>query len=159
MAKSYKDEHWPAIYVVAPDEGGPSKIGCTTDMSFRLEQLQSGCWLPLKCFDMKYAVKIGDNDEVIDYSLKRGAYGLENVVHQKLEELDVRLSGEWFDLCVQDASKAIKICARDAGYRCVSLADIAAFDMTGRADATMKDARNRMVASLASARINVDRKR
>lgn len=159
MVKSYKDEHWPAIYVVAPDEDGPSKIGCTTDMSFRLAQLQIGCWIPLKCFDLRYAVKLGEGHEIVDYSLKRGAYGLEKVVHEKLEEFDVRLQGEWFNLSVADAQKAIAICARDAGYRCVGLGDLAAFDMTGRADKDMKDIRNRMVASLVSARINVDRER
>lgn len=156
MARNYKDEHWNAIYVVAADENGPAKIGVSTDISKRVETMQTGCWLPLKVYDMRYVVKKDENNRIVSLSFKRSAYELEAIVHRILDECGLRMVGEWFDITVHEAIEVIQKVAKEQNMGAVGLQDLASVDLTGRADAHMEDARNKMVANIAITRMRLD---
>jgi predicted GIY-YIG superfamily endonuclease len=79
---SKRRDEW-AVYVVAPKEGKPIKIGCTSDISNRLSGLQTSHWQKLFMFRVWWCPEMGKG------------FRLEKIIHRRLK--DKRLQGEWFD--------------------------------------------------------------
>lgn len=101
----------PGLYVMAPHWDGPCKIGVAEDVAERLRFLQTGCWMELNpaFFGIFY--------EVREYrDLRSAALCLEQRTHRELRKCDVGLYGEWFDVSVDDAAKAIRKTAEITGY-------------------------------------------
>ena len=94
------------IYVVTTDDGWPSKVGISGDLYLRMTQLQNGNWHRLRptFFSFTTPIKYGRKNF---YSMFDGsARTLESLVHRTMKELDIHLSGEWYD-CTSDAAEAV----------------------------------------------------
>lgn len=76
------------LYVIAPNEAGPSKIGFSNDPDKRVRQLQTGCPERLSL-------------QYVQETTLTEARRIEKSIHQTLGYL--RKTGEWFDLTVSDA--------------------------------------------------------
>jgi hypothetical protein len=82
------------IYVIGPDSGFPCKIGIAMDTAKRLASLQTAHWENLYLYEAFPMVNKGRS------------YKIERIIHRRLKDHCIR--GEWFNLLVSDASKAIK---------------------------------------------------
>jgi hypothetical protein len=79
------------VYLIAPETGWPVKVGYGKNLVTRLGQLQVGCWETLRV-QKKYHVPN-----------KSAAMSMERLIHKKLDQLNKRKKGEWFNLFVDDA--------------------------------------------------------
>ena len=115
--------HLCAIYVIAADANGPSKVGITTDILSRVRSLQTGCWMPLYVYDFRLALP--KNMAGMKFNLAqlagKGAAMAEADVHAALADCDLRMVGEWFDVSPEEAIAVIDKCAALGEYRSVSL--------------------------------------
>lgn len=141
-------QHISLIYVVGWDEAGPVKIGLTGEIIERIRNLQSANPYPLQIFYTRFA--IGPPDEgrernSMEQCLRSGALMLEKAVHSKLDEFDLRLKGEWFDISAMDAVAAIQKIGESTGVRCVGVEDLAGVDLGGRADDRMISAHKKLL--------------
>lgn len=107
-------DKWHCVYVVGCEEFLPLKIGRTTDIFRRLEGMQTGCPFQLKFYGGVFAPK-------------HTTAWLEKLVHDKLEEFDMRLRqdfrSEWFDLDVNDAVAVIEKCAEIENMKTIGARD------------------------------------
>lgn len=121
--------HLSLIYVVAPDEDGPTKIGLTRNIEVRLQTLQIGNWEKLHVFGGRLAFR---RDFSLAYSLehssREGAERMEHLAHKKLRECDLNLSGEWFDVTVPEALQVLEKIAKNESIGLVSMEDVAGID-------------------------------
>ena len=85
------------VYFIGP-EGGPIKIGITTNVGQRLESLQTGSPVKLKV-----------------HAVARAGRSLERAYHRYFDER--RLSGEWFELN-KDLEAEIAFWRRHSGAHC-----------------------------------------
>lgn len=83
-----------SIYVVAPQEGFPCKIGYASSLRKRLKTLQASHWDTLFIHD---AVLVKS---------KRTAMRLEKLCHKRLASDCIR--GEWFNCFAEDAGKMLR---------------------------------------------------
>lgn len=143
-------DHLCIIYVIAPDMNGPSKIGVTSNVQKRLNLLQNGCWLPLKVYGIRAAFRRDADASSLLKSMASGARRVERLTHAALTECDVRLCGEWFDIDVPDALKAIEVAARTNDCAAVSLEDVAAVEFNDELAKANISQQNRIVRSLAT---------
>ena len=105
------------IYVAAPDENGPSKIGVSQDMPCRLLELQTGCWLPLKMHFAAYAISEGTRKRqgCPEMALQTAPRSVERASLAALREMGLGLSGEWCDVTPEEAEAVIRKCAKTVG--------------------------------------------
>lgn len=82
------------IYVIAESPEGPTKIGFSKDPARRVRQLQTGHARPLSVF----------HTEEIDDTMVRL---METAIHSVNRHR--RLSGEWYDLTVDDAIAEVRL--------------------------------------------------
>lgn len=124
--KPHLEDHFAVIYFVGPTEDGPIKIGITTNLSRRISAIQNGCWEPLMVFGVRVAVPTGErwrrNDRA--RSFLDGALAAERLSHDKLEEFELRLIGEWFDVSAADAIRTVEKCGRSGDLMVAGLSDI-----------------------------------
>ncbi len=92
-----------SIYVVAPVDGWPCKVGISTNPMKRVSSLQTACW---KQLEVAWCGFLG--------TVKQAA-ALESRAHKSLTEQSLWLHGEWFDLRVTDAKDLIGFEADMAG--------------------------------------------
>jgi len=120
MARGEKDDLGRGIYVVSTESGFPCKIGVTNDLRQRIAFLQNGNWNRLRpayfSFVITDEIKRGLN---VWSAFKNGSEGLERQVINKMKELDLHMSGEWFSITVEDCKMVIEKVARDAKFRLV----------------------------------------
>ena len=146
-------DHFSVVYIIAPDENGPVKIGRTVNIQERLAALQTGAWLPLRVFHFRLGIRMGIGSQYASMrrAMSSGAASLERLVHRKLDELGFRLIGEWFDLSVPEAIAVLDKCGSSGGVRSITLGQIIqAADMPG-ADAGVRNARNRALLGMMPA--------
>lgn len=79
------------LYIIAPTEGGPCKIGYARNIRKRLSALQIGSFEKLQVFSTWT-------------SQERSAQVCENQIHHRLKRFHMR--GEWFDVSVIEAENA-----------------------------------------------------
>lgn len=149
------DPHIAVVYVVSCRGEGPCKVGITSDISLRVRDLQTSNWQPLF---VSAARPVVDADRARSYSSYRAAYSasarkLEKLAHSKLEDLGLRLMGEWFDVEPSDAIELLVKIGRENRMGYLSLEDYAAVDLAGRADDLMSTAQRSLVKELG--RINL----
>lgn len=125
--KPGKNDHIPVVYVVGADKDGPVKIGRTSDILSRMDQLQIGCWMKLRVFDIRLALP--KDMPVMRFNIReqanRGSIALERAAHEKLAEFDLRLVGEWFDVGAMDALAVMEKVADGANVRCINSEQLA----------------------------------
>lgn len=133
--KTDLNDHVALVYVLGADPEGPVKIGRTTQLPERLVQLQIGSPYALEVYGFRFiAAPPSVQRTSLRYCFAAGAAALERAVHRKLDEFGLRLSGEWFDLSAEEALAVIGKLIAPTGVRAVGLTDLAAVDLTGRAD-------------------------
>lgn len=101
------------LYLIGAEETGPIKIGISLHVPSRLKSLQIGCPVPLHLFaegvlypSIEEYLKTSSpsNPQLISKrsnKIQSAIYGvIEGNYHNKFN--DVRLHGEWFNLCVLD---------------------------------------------------------
>ena len=81
------------LYIIGYDKEGPVKIGISNKPERRLKQLQTGQDKQLVLFHVEEAVA-------------KHAPVLERFVHAQIAHR--RRSGEWFDICLEDAIAELK---------------------------------------------------
>jgi hypothetical protein len=163
-----KARHIAVVYVIAPDENGPSKIGFTTDIGRRLVALQVGCWLPLQVHDIRLSIPKFEAQQTFNIlqQAEVGARMAESAAHVALTECDLRLTGEWFDVTPKEAMQVIDKAGQGAKYRVVSVEHLASAFTSVSLDpynarihkALLKglvDAK-RMATEISEGRLNVD---
>lgn len=84
-----------SVYVIQSGEGGPVKIGTSTDVQFCLNELQTANWLDLRLSGIVFP--------------QRNAITLEKRAHKIAGAYRIR--GEWFDLEPVDAVACILVAA------------------------------------------------
>ena len=92
-----------SIYVVAPIDGWPCKVGISTNPMKRVSSLQTACW---KQLEVAWCGFLGTVKQAAD---------LERRAHQALTNQSLWLHGEWFDLRVDDAKSMVRFEAMLAG--------------------------------------------
>jgi len=146
--KTDMDDHIALVYVIGTHQDGPVKIGLTSQIVSRVLTLQIGNPDRLKIFGARFASKVR-NDTIRTPSLRAcfrfGAEALERLVHAQLDEFDLRLIGEWFDISAKEALQVIEKVSQKEGIRCVGLEHLAGADISGRADAAMGAVHNKLL--------------
>lgn len=114
------------VYVICASLEGPSKIGITTDLPFRVGTLQVGNWHKLRPAYFAYFCNTSEGRQLSDMLLisKSGA-DVEAAVHAKLS--DRRMSGEWFDVSAYEAASMIEATAKEIGRSRLTMRSVAAF--------------------------------
>lgn len=144
-------DHLTLLYVIAPDIDGPTKIGISANIKNRVEQLQIGCWLPLKVYGVRFATKrVFVNANCLEGVAKESARALEAACHKNLRACDVGLNGEWFDITPKEALEAISVTGKKEGIAAVSLADAAGIEVSKR-NRTESDAYDHFMGALTQA--------
>lgn len=82
------------VYVIAPENHGPAKIGVADNPKARLASLQTGSPVKLRLID------------AIPLPSRRGAHQIESLMHSIYE--GCRLHGEWFDTNPEDCARFIR---------------------------------------------------
>lgn len=119
-------DHACIVYVIAADPNGPCKIGITTNVMTRLISLQTGYWLPLRCWGFRMVIKRDGTNQYPSMlkALWAGARATESRCHTVLSEMDLRMVGEWFDVTAAEALAVVDKCAKERGAMAVSLQDV-----------------------------------
>lgn len=94
------------IYVIAPLDGWPCKIGVSTSPRKRLAGLQTSVWKQLQ---VKWCAHLPTVQQ---------AKALERRCHETLTERSLWLHGEWFDLRPDKAIELVQFEALMAGFEC-----------------------------------------
>lgn len=105
------------LYILSTGEDGPCKVGITNDLALRISVLQVGNWMKIQpvMFTFVIAGNVGKLNMWSAFS--NGSVSLEGLVHKKLKELDLHLSGEWFDIGEKDCIAVVKKVASNEGFR------------------------------------------
>lgn len=116
-------DHPAVVYFAGASVDGPIKIGVSTCLPQRIEDLQTGSWEPLKIFGVRGAIRINSTNSKDGRlrSYSTGAYGLERAMHDKLRELGFGLMGEWFDVSAEEAITVAQKCGAQRGLMVFSL--------------------------------------
>lgn len=143
------DDHGAVVYVIAPDENGPCKIGYTTNIGLRHSAIQVGCWLPLGVFAVRVCFKReGGHWGSLWESMVSGARYVESEVHAKLKELDCHLNGEWFDLTPKEAVQAVEKVSKENNAAALTLNQVAELELGPMATRLEKDTLASLTKSL-----------
>ncbi len=142
MAAVKLADHIGLIYVVAPDEGGPCKIGFTANLQKRMTGIQTGCWIPLRPFGVRVAVMMegGTKYSTMAMGVAKAGQKIERACHALLREMGLGLVGEWFDLSVKDALAVIDKVARMSGARTITMEQVMSVDIDAGLDPDAKRA-------------------
>lgn len=112
------DDLGRGLYILSTGEDGPCKVGITNDLAMRLSVLQVGNWMKINPVMFTFVVGRNITGKLNMWSaFSNGAATLELLVHRKLKELDLHLSGEWFDISEADCIAAVKKVATLEGFR------------------------------------------
>lgn len=152
QGKPVLGDHPAVVYVIAPSEEGPCKIGYSNNLQNRLSGLQTGCWEPLSIFSFRIGIfETGGADRLsFGKAINAGSKALERAAHRALTACELRLQGEWFDVNVQEAVAVLEKCARNEGLRSVSYADIAGAQIREGSDGTAALARHKLMKALGA---------
>lgn len=113
----FRTECVQVLYVVKSGPELPIKIGVTSNLEKRLEQLQVGNWNKLEAHWYSFVGREKGRTRRNFYnSLSRGALALERKVMRKMTELDLWVAGEWFDCDPDVAVSIIAKVAKMEGY-------------------------------------------
>lgn len=106
-------DHVPLTYIIASSWDGPCKIGYTTNLQKRLMSLQTGNWEPLSVYGFRVAVWMDGFKAYrgVHAALHAANRALESAAHKALADCDLHLSGEWFDITVEEARQVLDKCA------------------------------------------------
>lgn len=159
---SNMDDHGSVLYVIAPDENGPCKIGVTQNVGMRLSAIQIGCWMQLGVFAVRICFKrTGGHLTNLWSSMRFGADHVERQTHDALKDCEVHLRGEWFDVTVEEAVQAIQKAASQSEAAAITLEQLAATEMPEFSTTMEVHTRDSLVTSLLQAnsfaRKSVDR--
>lgn len=139
-------DHISLVYVIGSDVDGPVKIGISSALADRARGINTSSPYRVKVFGVRFAASRPDKGNLgVKDMFRRGAQKLEKDVHRKLKEFDLQLNGEWFDIGATDALAAIDKVGEITGNRAVSLTDLLAADLTGRADISMASMHRRLM--------------
>lgn len=144
-------DHYVGLYMIAPTDVGPTKLGVSGNLQVRTMALQTGSWLPLKIYGFRLAMfkKGAGQYESIRTEFYAAALAVETTTHQTLRDLGFGMSGEWFDVSPAEALLVMKKCATIRGAGILGVEDLAGLDLCGRSDVQMLRSRNRLVKGLA----------
>lgn len=92
-----------SVYIIAPDNHWPCKVGISIWPEKRLMSLQTSVWRPLKVFHCFACTSVAQ------------AKALEKRVHEDLTEASKWLHGEWFDMRPNDAADMVRFAAALTG--------------------------------------------
>lgn len=144
-------DHYVGLYLIAPTDEGPTKVGISGNLHERANSIQIGAWLPLKIYAFRLAMfkRGASRYPSMRNEFYAAACAVEATTHQTLRDLEFGLSGEWFDVTPREALLVMKKCAeiRDAGI--LGVEELAGIDLVGRPDVSMMRSRNRLVRGLA----------
>lgn len=144
-------DHYVGLYLIAPTDDGPTKVGVSGNLQARILALQIGSWLPLQIYGFRLAMfkRGASRYPSIRTEFYSAAMAVETTTHQTLRDLGFGMSGEWFDVSPAEALLVMKKCAaiRDAGV--LGVEDLAGLDLGGRSDVQMLRSRNKLVRGLA----------
>lgn len=117
MAKKRKDPEIEGrgIYVITTDDGFPCKVGVSNDLKMRLGTLQTGNWNRLRASWFTFVVnqRWAGSSLNVWAAASNAADAFELQIHEKMRELDLHLSGEWFAVDEEDCVEVIKRVAAD----------------------------------------------
>lgn len=128
---NWRDYNLPfcTVYIVAPDNGWPCKIGVSVHPERRVKDLQTSVWKPLAVAHSFCCAST------------KSARSLEAKAHETLTEMNRWLHGEWFDMRPDEAADIVRFAATVIGVECSEkiedtevLADIVAFVQDSRVD-------------------------
>lgn len=157
-----EDDHGAVVYVIAPDENGPSKIGVSMNIGRRLANLQVGCWMPLAVFSTRICFKRFDGTLVSLWGqMDSGARYVEAKTHAKLKDCDAHLHGEWFDVSVAEAIQAVEKTAKLENAAAITLEQLCEIEVNEHANRLERDTHQTLIKALyqanAFARRSVDK--
>lgn len=143
-------DHICGIYIIGPGPDGPVKVGISGNLQKRLLALQSGCWMPLKCFG--FYLSLPDAPSTNYRSMQRaflaGARSLETRLHREMDKHELALLGEWLDLTPHEALDVLKKCGEMNNQKVATIKDFAGVDIVSGHNDVMA-ARQKIVRSLA----------
>lgn len=151
------------LYVCAPEDDFPVKIGITNDLGSRLCSLQSGCWHALKMRAAFFALKprraegewlsaseckanCADTNATVS-----GARAFEAACHRTLKSLDVHMRGEWFAITVTEAIEVIAKVAKNESMVAVPVHEVIKWDNASISRPDDRKAYQRLMASAIEA--------
>ena len=142
--------HVPIVYVIAPQDGWPCKIGHTTNLEVRLTSLQAGCWEPLTVHGFRIGIKTsgGTSRSSLARAMVAGAQSLEMAAHSVLRECDTWMRGEWFDVTAEDALRVLDKCGDRCDVRAVTFNALASVEVNAGLDPLAAIAREKITSSL-----------
>lgn len=100
-----------SVYIVAPENGWPCKVGISTHAYKRLVGLQTSVWKPLQVAACYWTSTVAE------------ARRLEKEVHKRLSADNVWLHGEWFDMRPDAAKEMVEFVALVEGIEAFSKID------------------------------------
>lgn len=115
--------HASVVYIMGADAEGPIKIGITSDIVNRVTSLQTGNPLPLEVFATRIVLPRfmppGQDFSILKL-LSTESARLEKAAHAKLQEMRLRLMGEWFDVTANEAIAVLDKVAVNISARAIS---------------------------------------
>jgi len=115
--------------VIGPEDGHPVKIGISQGIEQRLAALQGANWAKLYLHSAFFVLDLERGLDGVDYNaMTKSAQRLETRCHNTLENMDLRLQGEWFDIYNDEADEAIAKVAEQNGFKLATPHDILGFD-------------------------------
>lgn len=143
------NDHPSLIYVIAPDENGPCKIGKTIQIAKRHQGIQVGSWLPLAVFGARLCLTSGAvNPGNLRTDLNQGAYAAEAATHKALKEMGLHMIGEWFDVTAQEALKAIEVACKKSGISAIGLDALISQEIPENEQGLVRKARENLIGTL-----------
>lgn len=135
-------DHIGIVYVVAPGNDGPCKIGYTGNIQKRVANMQQGCWLPLRAFDYRVCVRLsgGTKYATMAMSVSQAARMVEQKAHNVLRDMGFGLAGEWFDITPQEAIQVVDKAARLVEARAITMMQIMSVEIDRGLDADAQKA-------------------
>lgn len=146
------DDHGAVVYVIAPDENGPCKIGMTQNVGLRLIGIQVGCWMPLAVFSTRICFqRFGGHLGSLWTTMAIGAKYVEGETHKALKACDVHLHGEWFDVTAAEAAEAIEKSAKNKEAAAITLEQLCDIELEETATRLERDTHASLIKSLYQA--------
>jgi len=151
------------VYICAPEDGFPVKIGVSNDLVRRLAGLQPGVWHDLQMREAFFALKPQSREDEWLSASSYNAYGkdahatiagaraLEAACHRKLRDLDCHMRGEWFAITVEEAVKAVLKVAKLHGMAAVPVRSVLHYDSDALSRADDRKAYQRLMAAAIEA--------
>lgn len=106
------------VYIIAPGEDGPCKVGVANDIAERIRMLNIGNWHDLRLAWFSYVHKraehVGSTPTYQRAAMFEGlsacANALEARAHREMKAMDLHIRGEWFMVTPEECIAVVEKC-------------------------------------------------